>query len=126
MTAVSFVVPVRNGADHLRETLDSIAAQDDGRPMEIVVVEDHSTDESPALLRKLSAIMPITVISGPGLGAAAAVNAGIRRASFPLICQVDQDVVLEPGWMACVTAALDDPRVAAAQGCSPTTRSSPG
>lgn len=116
MTGVTFVVPVRNGAAHLRQALAAIAAQADGRPLEIIVVEDGSTDGSAALLRTLAGAMPLTVIAGPGLGAAAAVNAGVRRASHPIVCQVDQDVILERGWMATLVRALDDPSVGAAQG----------
>ncbi len=51
-----------------------------------------------------------------GRGAAAAVNDGIREARFPVICQVDQDVILQPGWLAALLEALRDPDVAAAQG----------
>ena len=117
MTGVSFVVPVHNGAAHLAETLASIAAQADGRPMEIIVVEDGSTDGSAALLRSLAAASHLTVVAGPGRGAAAAVNAGVRLASHPIVCQVDQDVVLGRGWMRTLVEALDDPTVGAAQGC---------
>lgn len=117
MTGVSFVVPVHNGAAHLTDTLASIAVQADGRPMEIIVVEDGSRDGSAALLQSLAGIHPLTVVTGPGRGAAAAVNAGVRLASHQIICQVDQDVVLERGWMATLVDALDDSAVAAAQGC---------
>jgi mycofactocin glycosyltransferase len=116
-TGVSFVVPVCNGEVYLSETLASIAAQADGRPMEIIVVEDGSRDGSTALLESLTHIAPLRVVAGPRRGAAAAVNAGVMLAAHPVICQVDQDVVLEPGWMAALVAALDDPSVAAAQGC---------
>src|SRR6185436_8887172 len=37
-------------------------------------------------------------------------------ASHPIVCQVDQDVILEPGWMSSLLAAFDNPSVAAAQG----------
>jgi cellulose synthase/poly-beta-1,6-N-acetylglucosamine synthase-like glycosyltransferase len=117
VTGVSFVVPVHNGAAHVAETIASIAAQADGRPLEIIVIEDRSTDDSAALLRSLARAYSLTVVNGPGRGAAAAVNAGVRLASQPIVCQVDQDVVLEPGWMTTLVAALEDPRVAAAQGC---------
>lgn len=117
MTGVSFVVPVHNGAAHVTDTVASIAAQADGRPLEIIVVEDRSTDGSAALLRSLARAHPLTIVNGPGRGAAAAVNAGIRMAAHPIVCQVDQDVVLEPGWMTTLVAALGDPAVAAAQGC---------
>jgi len=117
VTGVSFVVPVHNGAAHVAETLASIAAQADGRPMEIIVVEDGSTDGSATLLRSLAATSRLTVVAGPGQGAAAAVNAGVRLASHPIVCQVDQDVVLGDGWMRMLVEALDDPAVGAAQGC---------
>ena len=116
MTGVSFVVPVHNGAAHVADTLSSIAAQGDGRPMEIIVVEDGSTDGSAALLQSLTGTYALTVVNGPRRGAAAAVNGGVKLASYPIVCQVDQDVVLERGWMATLVEALDDPTAAAAQG----------
>ena len=116
MNGVSFVVPVHNGAAHLAETIASIADQRDGRPMEIIVVEDASRDGSAALLKALARLYPLIVVAGPGRGAAAAINAGVRLASYPIVCQVDQDVVLDRGWLTSVGAAFDDPAVAAAQG----------
>jgi hypothetical protein len=118
MDGVSFVVPVRNGAIGLADTLASIAAQGDGRPMELIVVDDRSTDGTRDVLSAFTARTRLTVrmIEADGRGAAAALNAGVRAARFPIICQVDQDVVLEPGWMPRLLSALDDPRVAAAQG----------
>ena len=113
---VSFVVPVHNGAALIRDTLAAVVAQADGRPMEIVVVDDHSADGSPALLRALAVEWPLRLVAAEGRGAAAAINTGVRAARYPIVCQVDQDVVLQPGWMALLAAALEDPAVAAAQG----------
>ena len=113
---VSFVVPVRNGAACIREALESVVAQADGRPMEIIVVDDPSSDDSSALLHRLADIWPLRIVPGEGRGAAAAINTGVRAARFPIICQVDQDVVLRAGWMQQLTEALDDPAVGAAQG----------
>ena len=56
---VSFVVPVRNGAGCVRETLEAIFAQADGRPLEVIVVDDRSDDGSSALLARLAAIWPL-------------------------------------------------------------------
>ncbi len=116
MEGVTFVVPVHNGASCIRETLEAILAQADGRPMEIILVDDRSQDGSAAVLRRLAAIWPLRIVAGEGRGAAAAINAGVRAARYPIICQVDQDVVLRPGWMPLLTEALEDPTVAAAQG----------
>ena len=114
---VSFVVPVHNGAAYIRETLESIRVQADGRPMEIIVVDDCSRDGSSTVIRNFATEWPLVVVPGEGRGAAAAINAGIRAARFPIICQVDQDVVLRPGWMAILVAHIEDRAVGAAQGC---------
>jgi len=114
---VSFVVPVRNGASLIPDTLASILAEADGRPFEIVVVDDGSVDRSVAIVEALALTAPIRVVRRHGGGAAAAINAGIRVARYPIICQVDQDVRLHPGWLQTLAAELDaDPDVAAAQG----------
>jgi len=116
MTGVSVVVPVHNGAAYIRETLAAILAQADGRPMEVIVVDDRSRDGSSDLLRELAAEWPLTIVRGEGRGAAAAINVGVRAARFPVICQVDQDVAVQAGWMRTLVDALEDPAVAAAQG----------
>jgi cellulose synthase/poly-beta-1,6-N-acetylglucosamine synthase-like glycosyltransferase len=114
---ISFVVPVHNGAATIRDALGAIAADVAGDPsVEIIVVEDGSTDESAEILMELVEALPMRVIRGSGRGAAAALNAGIRAARFSVIAQVDQDVVIRPGWTKTLTAAFDDPAVAAAQG----------
>jgi glycosyltransferase involved in cell wall biosynthesis len=113
---VSFVVPVRNGASLIRETIESIRSQADGRPFEIIVVDDGSLDGSVAVVEELALAQPIQLLRRHGIGAAAAINTGISAARYSIICQVDQDVRLDDGWMQVLTAALDDPMVAAAQG----------
>jgi hypothetical protein len=123
---VSVVVPVHNGASTLRETLASIAAQDrGGRPLEIIVVNDGSRDASAAIIEDVARRVPLRVVEGTHRGAAAAVNTGLRAASHPLIAQIDQDVILEPGWLDRVLVAFDDPRVGAVQGRYAAIRSDP-
>ena len=113
---VSFVIPVRDGERWLEATLASIHAQADGRPFEVLAVEDGSRDGSPAILARQATAGRVRVLAGEGHGAAAALNLGLRHARHSIVCQVDQDVVLEPGWLPALTAAFDDPSVAAAQG----------
>jgi glycosyltransferase involved in cell wall biosynthesis len=115
-TGVSFVIPVHNGLRWLPGVLAAVDAQRDDRPFEIIAVDDGSTDGSRRWLRDRAEQGFLTVIDGPGLGAAAAVNVGICRASHPIICQVDQDVIVQPGWLQRLLDALVDPDVAAAQG----------
>ena len=112
---VSVVVPVRNGERWLGAVIAAVLAQGDGRPLELIVVDDGSTDASREVARR-SADPRVRLLDGRGRGAAAAINHGIRQARYPLICQVDQDVVPEPGWMARLTEAVALDGVAAAQG----------
>ena len=122
---ISFVVPVRNGAPWIRATLNAIWAEADGRPFEVVVVDDGSDDGSAEIAGAIAAGRPLRMIPGPGRGAAAALNAGFRAARFPIICQVDQDVTIRHGWMTRLVAALGDPHMAAAQGRYVIDRSAP-
>src|SRR5260221_594785 len=113
---VSFVIPVHNGERWLADVLAAIRAQAYPAPLEIVAVEDGSTDRSRELLEEEARAGRLRLVDGERRGAAAAINTGVRAASHALIAQVDQDVVLEAGWLARLTSALGDPAVAAAQG----------
>jgi len=116
LPGASFVVPVHNGAETIADTLASIFLQADGRPLEVIVVDDHSRDGSARIVAEMAIAWPIRVMANDGRGAAAALNTGVRAAQFPIVCQVDQDVVLKPGWMTQLLGAFNDPTVGAAQG----------
>jgi glycosyltransferase involved in cell wall biosynthesis len=109
-------VPVRNGAAWLARVLDAILAQANGWPMEVIAIDDGSSDRSREILERYAASGSVVVLDGERRGPAAAINLGIRHASYPFVFQVDQDVVLHPGWMARLSSELEDAGVAAAQG----------
>jgi GT2 family glycosyltransferase len=113
---LSVVIPVRNGAAWLDDVLAAIGTQTYGGVIEIIAVDDGSTDDSPRILARHAAAGTVRVVEGPRRGAAAALNTGFAIASHPLVAQIDQDVVIRPDWTAQLVAALDDPGVAAAQG----------
>jgi len=113
---VTFVVPVLNGGRWLRPAMASILAQRDGRPFEIIAVDDGSTDGSLRLLKNLEREGLLKLLRGEGRGAAAAINAAVRAAAQPIVCQVDQDVILQRGWLVELLRVFDDPEIAAAQG----------
>ena len=113
---VSFVIPVFNGARTLKRCVSSIVAQHHERPFEIIAIDDGSLDGSVRLLTKLERDGVLRLIHGQGRGAAAAINAGIRETGHPIICQIDQDVILRSSWLTQVLEHFHDPDVAAVQG----------
>lgn len=88
---VSVVIPVHNGERFLAEAIDSVAAQRYPH-VEILVVDDGSTDGSAAIARR----RPVRYRRQPNQGVAAARNTGIDVARGELIAFLDQDDVWLP------------------------------
>ncbi len=85
---VSVVVPVHNGAAHVIDTLKAIACQTHER-WEIIVVDDGSTDGSPALIAACG--IPVTLLQKGNGGVSSARNLGMRSAQGAFVSFVDQD-----------------------------------
>ena len=77
-----------NGAAHLRDTLDSLLTQDDPA-LEVIVVDDQSTDTSLDLARSYGD--QLTVVTQANQGVAGARNTGIKRATGKYLTFCDQD-----------------------------------
>lgn len=94
---ISVIVPVYNRAALLPATLDAILGQTLA-PMEVIVIDDGSTDATPAVLRSY---MPrIRVLRVPNGGDLAARNAGISMASGRLLAFCDSDDLWRPDYLA--------------------------
>ncbi len=89
-STVSVVIPTRNGAQWLMATLESVWAQTH-TPMEIVVVDDGSTDETTNLLEPLASSARVRVIRQPQGGTAHARNTAIQAARGALVALLDHD-----------------------------------
>lgn len=124
-SGVTCVVPVHNGEPWLDGVMSSILAQRDGRPFEVIAIDDASTDRSAEILARWATRGEVRVLPAATRGAAAAMNVGIRAAAHPIICLIDQDVVLRPGWLSALLAAFTAARVGAAQGYFVTDRTAP-
>ncbi len=90
---VSVVITVYNGADYVAAAIDSALDQRDAR-VEVVVVDDGSTDGSPAILAAFGD--RIRLVTQRNAGVAAAVNAGVRAARGIWIAFLDADDVFDP------------------------------
>lgn len=102
------LLAVHDGARYLEEALRSVMAQslDD---IEIVAVDDASTDATPAILARLAAEDPrLRVLrTGDNLGLPGALNLGLQHARAPYIARMDDDDVSLPGRLAAQKRFLD-------------------
>lgn len=87
---VSVVIPTRNGAAFLPATLDSVFAQTYA-PLDIIVVDDGSTDGTAAILAPLAERGRLRVVGQPHGGVARARNTGLAHARGELIALLDHD-----------------------------------
>jgi glycosyltransferase involved in cell wall biosynthesis len=113
--AVSVILPVYNGAQHLREGLDSILNQS-FTAWELVAVDDGSSDACPEILREYArADSRISVtIRSKNLGITATLNECCQRATGDLIAVTNQDDVSLPERLAAEAGFLrDHPEVGA-------------
>ncbi|HYC91405.1 MAG TPA: glycosyltransferase [Thermoanaerobaculia bacterium] len=103
---ISVVMGVYNAAETLRETLDSILAQEEVE-LEVIVVDDGSTDATPAIL----AGYPIQVIRQENRGLTHALIAGCAAARGSLIARHDAGDLSHPRRLAVQQRLFDDPDV---------------
>ena len=95
---VSVVIPVYNAYDYLRPALDSVIDQS-LREIEIICVDDGSTDDSPKLLRQYAYVDKriVVVSNGINAGVSTARNKGLIRAVGEYVIFLDADDFYEPG-----------------------------
>lgn len=107
-SGVSFVVPVYNKAAYLPDVLATIRAQRGDFARQYIFVDDGSTDDSLAILERLTAGWPNTVVvSQENLGSAHAANRGIALATQPYIKFVDADDLIAYDATATLVHALE-------------------
>jgi len=96
MPKVSVIVPVYNAEKYLQECVDSILNQT-LFDLELILVDDGSTDSSPALCDQYAAQdARVKVIHKPNGRAASARNAGLRTATGEYVAFVDSDDWISP------------------------------
>lgn len=93
---VSVIIPVYNREDYLEECIASVTAQSH-QQMEILIVDDGSTDNSLAICKKLAEQdSRIRLICARHSGVSAARNLALDQATGEYVCFVDSDDVIHP------------------------------
>ena len=93
---VSVVIPTYNRSASVRQAVESVLAQN-YRPLEPIVVDDGSDDDTAALLRPMAESGRLRLISQPNRGVSAARNTGIMASKGALIAFLDSDDEWLPG-----------------------------
>ncbi len=113
---VSIIVPSFNQGRFIRRTLESIFSQD-YRPIEVIVIDGASSDDTVAVLREFSAAPELYWVSEHDSGVVEAVNKGFARARGEIGAIQSSDDFYLPGAISTGVAALRaDPALAFAFG----------
>jgi len=107
---ITFVIPVRNDASGLRRCLQSILRSRGTFDVELLVVDNGSTDDSAAIAREFGA----KVVELPGLKVAALRNTGAALARARVLAFVDADHEIGPAWIDAALETLQHPGTGAA------------
>ena len=105
---VGVVVANWNRKELLRACLDSLARQRHSS-FEVLVVDNGSTDGSPALIEEMAKSYPVRLhlIANPvNVGFCAANNQGILATSSELVALLNNDAEAEPGWLEALERAI--------------------
>ncbi len=99
---VSIIIPCRNDATSLSRVLEALGRQTyDPNQMEIIVVDNGSTDQSASIARTF----PVRLLTEPVPSAYLARNRGIAAATGDYLLFLDADTVPSPDWIAQLVAA---------------------
>ncbi len=121
----SVVAPAHNEHENLSALVEEIGAAIDPLDIdyEIIIVDDGSTEETPALLRRLKAMHPrlrsirmAHTPPGRGHGQSAAFHAGFRAARGEIIAVMDADLQNDPADLPAMLKALRDTNADLVQG----------
>ncbi|MEJ8670618.1 glycosyltransferase [Streptomyces sp. MS1.AVA.1] len=114
---VSVIVPAYNEKECIANTLESLAKST--HPIEIIVVDDGSTDGTSEIARNAARELGMTnvrVIRQENAGKPAALNNGVRSAGYDIVVMMDGDTVFEPDTVRLLVQPFADPEVGAVAG----------
>ena len=102
MERLSVVIPAHNAGAYLQQAVESVRAQQWAGEMEILVVDDGSTDHT----AQMALTLGVTLLQKQQGGAASARNMGLRTASGSLVLLLDADDMLSEGALEALAAPL--------------------
>jgi len=106
--AVSVLLPAHDAGRCIAVQLEALAAQELEAPWELIVVDHASSDDTADVVRSfLPRFAHARIVdAGPPMSAAHARNVGAAVAQGELLCFVDADDRVAPGWLEAMTSGL--------------------
>lgn len=125
LTRVSVIIPTYNRSAGIRRCVTALLAQElDGVSVEVHIVDDGSTDDTPCALSDLTALsdqrkdrIRVQAHRQSNQGPSAARNRGAEAADTDLLLFTDDDCEPEPDWVMGLVDAGWDGRLGGAAGC---------
>jgi glycosyltransferase involved in cell wall biosynthesis len=105
--SVSVVIPALDSADTVGDTLRALDRQSGASALEVIVVDNGSSDGTADVARAFGA----TVLEEPTPGPSAARNRGLRHARGDIVAHVDADTVPTRQWLEAIVSPFADPGV---------------
>lgn len=104
---LSFIIPMYNSEDSISDLLNSIFSQKFLPEIEIIIVDDGSTDDSAQVVSEFQRKYPqIELIQQSNKKQAEARNNGLKHATGQFVCFVDSDDVLYENYLECLLLPL--------------------
>lgn len=106
---ISFIIPVYNRPDEVRELLESMTKMDKSGislTFEVIVVEDGSSLSSEDIVRSYQGQLPLRYITQPNGGPGSARNTGAGQAVGDMLIFLDSDTVLPETYLQSLDTAL--------------------
>lgn len=103
---VTVFIPTGNRARSLDRTLRSLEKQR-YKKFEVLVVDYHSTDETPKVVQSMSKSLMIRLIHQTEKGLAQAANLALSQAKGDIFIRTDDDVVMKPGWLEAIVKTFE-------------------
>ena len=115
MPAVSILMPMRNAAPFITQTLQSIIAQT-LTDWELIIIDDHSEDQSAQLISRSFLVDPrIKLFKNEGKGIISALRKALAESRSSVITRMDADDLMFPKKLECMLKALEKASVVTAQ-----------
>jgi len=104
---ISAIICTHNREQYLGAAIDSLLEQDFSS-YEVIVVDNGSSDRTPAIVEAKLSNPRLRYLHEPKLGLSIARNAGFQAAKGEILAYLDDDAIASPGWLTALWEAYQD------------------